>query len=91
MKIFIDQGHNPRGTDTGAAYNGLKEQDVTFTIGKLLADRLRRIGILLKHCLRHTQIFVFSFYCHATDGGLILLYPLQMTAIRTQMTTERHW
>lgn len=60
MKIFIDQGHNPKGFDLGAAYNGLKEQDVTFTIGKLLADRLRRMGIEVK-CARESETDVVGY------------------------------
>ena len=29
IKIFIDQGHNPTGHNTGAESFGVKEQDVT--------------------------------------------------------------
>ena len=36
MKIFIDQGHNPKGADTGASYNDLKEQDITSINGIIL-------------------------------------------------------
>lgn len=38
IKIFIDQGHNPRDFNTGAEGNGLFEQDITYTIGRLLYD-----------------------------------------------------
>lgn len=48
VKIFIDQGHNPKGADTGAAYNNLKEQDVTFKIGKLLSEKLKLAGVEVK-------------------------------------------
>lgn len=41
IKIFIDQGHNPVGHNTGAEGNGLREQDVTYEIGTMLADILR--------------------------------------------------
>jgi len=41
IKIFIDQGHNPSNPNAGAEGNGLREQDLTYTIGTLLADRLR--------------------------------------------------
>lgn len=40
MKIYIDQGHNPTNPNAGAQGNGLREQDVTFEVGRLLADRL---------------------------------------------------
>lgn len=41
IKIFIDQGHNPFGPNTGAEGNGLREQDVTYLVGTYLADLLR--------------------------------------------------
>lgn len=41
IKIFIDQGHNPSGVNAGAEGNGLREQDVTFTVGNELARLLR--------------------------------------------------
>lgn len=36
IRIFIDQGHNPRDFNTGAEGNGFREQDITFRIGVLL-------------------------------------------------------
>ena len=45
IKIYIDQGHNPTSYDNaGAAGNGLYEQDLTFTIGILLAELLKEDG-----------------------------------------------
>ena len=44
IKIFIDQGHNPRGVNAGAEGNGLFEQDVTYTVGVLLRDLLVATG-----------------------------------------------
>lgn len=44
IKIYIDQGHNPVNPNAGAEGQGLREQDVVYTIGQLLADRLRRSG-----------------------------------------------
>ena len=41
IKIFIDQGHNPSGPNTGAEGFGLKEQDITYQVGKELAALLR--------------------------------------------------
>lgn len=38
IKIYIDQGHNPRDYNTGAEGNGLFEQDLTYKIGVLLYD-----------------------------------------------------
>lgn len=40
IKIFIDQGHNPSGVNTGAEGNGLKEQDVTYEVGRRLFNLL---------------------------------------------------
>ena len=36
IKIYIDQGHNPRGFNTGAEGQGFYEQDITFDIGRRL-------------------------------------------------------
>ena len=41
IKIYIDQGHNPKNPNAGAEGNGLREQDIVFRIGILLADLLR--------------------------------------------------
>ena len=40
IKIFIDQGHNPRNPNAGAEGNGYYEQDITYEVGRLLAERL---------------------------------------------------
>lgn len=44
IKIFIDQGHNPTGHNTGAEGFGIREQDVTYEVGVYLADILRGDG-----------------------------------------------
>ena len=44
IKIFIDQGHNPGYPNAGAEGNGLKEQDVTYTVGVELASLLNSNG-----------------------------------------------
>ena len=41
IKVYLDQGHNPRGFNTGAEGNGFFEQDITYNIGILLGDLLR--------------------------------------------------
>lgn len=42
IRIYVDQGHNPTGShNSGAIGNGLYEQDLTFLVGQLLAERLR--------------------------------------------------
>ena len=40
IRIFIDQGHNPSGHNAGAEGNGLREQDVNYTVGMDLAGLL---------------------------------------------------
>ncbi len=40
IKIFVDQGHNPRNPNAGAEGNGLKEQDITYAVGVSLAAML---------------------------------------------------
>lgn len=39
-KVFIDQGHNPVNPNAGAEGNGLREQDITYEIGTILAALL---------------------------------------------------
>lgn len=40
-KIYIDQGHNPVNPNAGAEGNGLREQDIVYTIGREVASLLR--------------------------------------------------
>ncbi len=40
IKIYIDQGHNPEGFNTGAEGNGYYEQDITYEIGRRLYNLL---------------------------------------------------
>ena len=42
IKVYIDQGHNPSGFNTGAEGNGFYEQDITYEVGVILYDLLRR-------------------------------------------------
>ena len=42
IRIFVDQGHNPRNPNAGAEGNGLREQDITYAVGVALADLLRQ-------------------------------------------------
>ena len=42
IKVYIDQGHNPRDFNTGAEGNGLYEQDITFDIGIRLYNLMRQ-------------------------------------------------
>ena len=44
IKIYLDQGHNPRDYNTGAEGNGFYEQDLTYAIGLLLYDQLMANG-----------------------------------------------
>ena len=44
MKIYIDQGHNPRNPNAGAEGNGLREQDIVFDIGRRLSVILEAMG-----------------------------------------------
>ncbi|MBE6698253.1 MAG: N-acetylmuramoyl-L-alanine amidase [Ruminococcaceae bacterium] len=40
IKIYIDQGHNPVNPNAGAEGNGLREQNITYRIGRELASLL---------------------------------------------------
>lgn len=42
VKIYIDQGHNPSGFNTGAEGNGFYEQDITYDVGVRLYELLQR-------------------------------------------------
>jgi N-acetylmuramoyl-L-alanine amidase len=44
IKIFIDQGHNPGGINSGAIGFGIYEQDVTFYVGAYLRNLLNDDG-----------------------------------------------
>lgn len=44
IKIFIDQGHNPKGPNTGSFGNGIKEADITYEVGVLLKNLLEANG-----------------------------------------------
>ena len=44
IKIYIDQGHNPVNPNAGAEGNGLREQNIVYTIGQELATLLRQNG-----------------------------------------------
>ena len=43
-KIYIDQGHNPERPNAGAEAFGVKEQDINYEVGVILADLLRANG-----------------------------------------------
>ena len=40
IKIFIDQGHNPSLINAGANAGDTQEADVTFIVGRFLAELL---------------------------------------------------
>ena len=44
IRFYIDQGHNPENPNAGAEGNGLREQDITYRVGKALGDLLRADG-----------------------------------------------
>ena len=40
IRIYIDQGHNPENPNAGAEANGIREQDITYAVGRALYRRL---------------------------------------------------
>ena len=40
IKIYVDQGHNPKNPNAGAEGNGLREQDIVYRVGIALRDLL---------------------------------------------------
>ena len=55
IKIYIDQGHNPAGFNTGAEGNGYFEQDITYRVGVLLYELLSADGAFLPRLSRPTE------------------------------------
>ena len=41
IKIYVDQGHNPKNPNAGAEGSGLREQDIVYRVGIELAELLR--------------------------------------------------
>ncbi len=41
IRIYVDQGHNPENPNTGAEWYGLREQDITYRVGRALYDLLQ--------------------------------------------------
>lgn len=59
IKIYVDQGHNPVNPNAGAEGNGLREQDLVYTIGQELAALLRAnpdFEVRLSRPTRDTQL-----------------------------------
>ena len=50
IKIYIDQGHNPEGINAGAEGFGIREQDVTYQVGRFQKMTYLRPA---SHALRH--------------------------------------
>ena len=59
IKIYLDQGHNPKNPNAGAEGSGLREQDIVFRVGIELAELLRSNGnfeVRLSRPTAETQI-----------------------------------
>lgn len=54
IKIYIDQGHNPKSPNAGAEGNGLREQNITYRVGADLAALLRDNGAFAVRLSRPT-------------------------------------
>jgi N-acetylmuramoyl-L-alanine amidase len=61
IKIYLDQGHNPRDFNTGAEGNGYYEQDITYDIGVRLYERLRENPAFEVKLSRPTENTVLGF------------------------------
>ncbi|MBQ7357025.1 MAG: N-acetylmuramoyl-L-alanine amidase [Clostridia bacterium] len=55
IRIYVDQGHNPRDYNTGAEAGGVFEQDITYNIGILLNDLLSRNSNFITKLSRPTE------------------------------------
>lgn len=76
IKIYIDQGHNPVNPNAGAEGNGYREQDIVFTVGRILAELLLsdgRFDVRLSRPTESTQLGVSnasSLRTRVTDANL---------------------
>ena len=61
IKVYIDQGHNPSGFNTGAEGNGFFEQDITYSIGVLLYELLSANPEFEVRLSRPTESTVLGF------------------------------
>ena len=61
IKIYVDQGHNPRDFNTGAEGNGYFEQDITYDIGVRLYERLVANPAFEARLSRPTENTVLGF------------------------------
>ena len=61
IKIYIDQGHNPRDYNTGAEGNGFYEQDITYDIGARLFDLLSKNPAFTPRLSRPTSDTVLGY------------------------------
>ena len=61
IKIYLDQGHNPYGFNTGAEGNGFFEQDITYSIGVLLYELLSANPEFEVRLSRPTESTVLGF------------------------------
>ena len=60
IRIFIDQGHNPRNPNAGAEGNGLREQDITYKVGVELAELLNANPEFQARLSRNTPIEILG-------------------------------
>lgn len=77
IKIFIDQGHNPSGPNTGAEGNGLKEQDITYIVGRYLYDLLISNGNFEARLSRNSPTEVLG--------------TSNLTSLQTRVNAANNW
>lgn len=76
IKIFIDQGHNPRDFNTGAEGNNFFEQDITF-----------RIGVILNNLFASNPDFI-SMLSRPTEDTLLGFSNASSLRARVDMANE---
>lgn len=77
-KIYIDPGHNHSGADTGAAGNGLMEQDITYLIASRVEKMLLAKGVTVKMSRN-------SLTANVTEGGTV------NDSLRARYTAANSW
>ena len=61
FRIFIDQGHNPERVNAGAEGFGLREQDITYMVGRYLANILESDGRFSVRLSRNTPEEILGY------------------------------
>ena len=86
IKIYIDQGHNPAGFNTGAEGNGYYEQDITYRVGRLLYDLFAKNPMFEPRLSRPTEGTILG----STNSGSLRARVEQANAFGADLFISIH-